>query len=164
MQPNYMLIAVLLIVIGLTGFALVQYSETYDPDMSEEGREPVLKVKPPKFPKAEKQTAPETETAEEREDVDEEEPGSAASAAPASSSDEDRAVEVAKDYLDSLSGFRDQRGRKVEVQSVAGMGCDGCWLVRLTFIRDRLYYPEDEEHITVNLKMEDWKVETYTFG
>ena len=78
--------------------------------------------------------------------------------------EEARAIEAAKDWLDNLDGFANQKGRDVQIKNTVKTDCEGCWLVELTFIRTDQYYPDKDEKIRVNLKLKDWEMDSYTFG
>ncbi len=77
--------------------------------------------------------------------------------------EEDRAISAAKDWLDSLDGFANQKGRDVQIKNTVKTECEGCWLVELTFVRTDQYYPDKDEKVRVNLKLKDWKMDSYTF-
>jgi hypothetical protein len=78
--------------------------------------------------------------------------------------EEAKAIAVAKDWLDTLEGFKDQKGRDVQIKNTVKTGCEGCWIVELTFVRTDKYFPDKTEKIRVNLKLKDWNMDSYTFG
>jgi hypothetical protein len=77
---------------------------------------------------------------------------------------EDRAIDIAKEFVMDLDGYKNQQGRDLQIINSAKSGCDGCWIIEVTFARNVLYYPDKTEHITVNVNLKDWKVSSYTFG
>ena len=79
-------------------------------------------------------------------------------------SGEDKAKAVAKAFVKGLDGYKDFNGRNMRTGAIVQSGCSSCWIVDVTFNRDRPYYPDKEEIITVHIKMEDWEVDTYTFN
>jgi predicted small secreted protein len=78
--------------------------------------------------------------------------------------EEAKAVDAAKAFVEELDGFKNQKGRGIEVLSAAKSGCTGCWIVDLTFERDVLYYPDKTEFIKVSVNLKNWKMSSYTFG
>ena len=77
--------------------------------------------------------------------------------------EEAKAVEAAKAFVKSLDGYKLQQGRELQVLNAAKTGCEGCWVVDLSFTRDLLYYPDKIEYIKVHVVLKNWKMDTYTF-
>jgi hypothetical protein len=77
--------------------------------------------------------------------------------------EEAKAVEAAKEFVKSLDGYKLQQGRELQVLNAAKTGCEGCWVVDLSFTRDLLYYPDKIEYIKVHVALKNWKMDTYTF-
>jgi len=141
----------------LMGCAEVQKAHTINskPVQAEEKtEEPVRKTDP--APKVEKKVPPPSPEPEPEVEVE---------AEPEMTFEEEKAkaVERAEEIIKDMSGYKDQQGRFLKVLSAAKMGCEGCWLVEMSFTRDLLYYPEKEEFIKVNLRMKDWEMDSFTF-
>jgi len=78
--------------------------------------------------------------------------------------EQDRAIDAAKEFVQSLDGYKDQGGRELQALNSVKSGCVGCWIVEITFTRNLLYYPDKTEHIRVNVELKNWKMSAYTFG
>jgi hypothetical protein len=78
--------------------------------------------------------------------------------------EEKKANALAENYVKQMAGYANQNGREITIISSAKSGCEGCWIVELTFTRDLLYYPDKTEHIKMNIQIRKWKVESYTFN
>jgi hypothetical protein len=78
--------------------------------------------------------------------------------------EEAKAIAAAEDFVKSLDGYKNQRGRQIQTHNTAKLKCTGCWLVQMSYTRDLLYYPDKDEKIMINVELKDWKMTKYTFG
>ena len=80
-------------------------------------------------------------------------------------SDEDRAKQVATEYIKKLPGYRDFNGRNIQFKTVTKNSGDGNYLVDATFIRNPIGSDyAREEPINVHLTIRKWKGDSYTFN
>jgi hypothetical protein len=79
-------------------------------------------------------------------------------------SGEEKAIEVVTEYVKNMGGYKDQMGRGLTFQIPVQSGCEGCWIVDLTFQRNLLYYPDKTEIIKMSVYLKNWKVDRYDFS
>ncbi len=71
---------------------------------------------------------------------------------------EEKAVEVARNFVRMLRQFKDGNGRSIEILNVTEGNCSGCWVVDLQLYLDARVNPEDTNKANVKLTIEDWKI------
>ncbi|MBW2972231.1 hypothetical protein KY359_04315 [Candidatus Woesearchaeota archaeon] len=77
--------------------------------------------------------------------------------------EEQKAIAAAEDFVKSMDSFKSQHGRNLKVVNTIKTGCEGCWIVYMSFTRDLQYYPDKIEYVKINVKLKNWKMESYTF-
>ncbi len=86
------------------------------------------------------------------------------SSSSSSLTDEERAEQIAKDYIKNLPGYKDFHGRDIKIKSVAKLG-DGDFIVDAVFWRDPVGSKyATSEPINVHLNIRDWKGDSYQFN
>lgn len=80
-------------------------------------------------------------------------------------SDQDRAEQIATDYIKNLAGYRDFNGRRITFKSVTKNSGDGNYIIDAVFWRDPIGSDySKEEPINVHLTIKKWKADSYTFN
>jgi len=145
---------ILVLAVLASGCAVMQGTHTLSSKPVDAEPEPEYTPEPamdPEEPRIEMVPAPKPEAEPEPEEMSFDE-------------EEALAIQAAKDFVESLEGFKDQKGRDLQIKSTVKTGCEGCWIVELTFIRADKYYPDKTEKIRANVKLKDFKMDSYTFG
>ena len=80
-------------------------------------------------------------------------------------SGEERAKEVATDYIKKLDGYRSYNGRSLKFLTISNTGGDGNYVIDARFWRDATMSDyATEEPINVHLSIKKWKGDSYTFN
>jgi hypothetical protein len=80
----------------------------------------------------------------------------------AGQTDEDRAGDIAKAQIESISEYTAHNGRNIVVRNVQTLKCPGCFDVEIYFERDSVINPGGVTTAIMHVKLEDWKLKDVT--